>query len=105
VATFVTVRTFDTPQEAMVARGYLEANGVAAYLPDWHVATNAWYLVHALHGIRLDVHVDDADVARALLDETSEAPQPPRGRMSPLSLLFAGIALFLAGLPHRIRRR
>ena len=59
----VTIASFNTPGEANIARNYLDAAGVQAFLPDESAATMAWHLSGAIGGIKLQVA--DRDVAKA----------------------------------------
>ena len=51
----VTVATFDMPTEAHLAKGLLEANGLAAFLADELTVGVAWHLSNAVGGIKLQV--------------------------------------------------
>lgn len=54
---------------AEVARSVLEANEIAAWIPDANLAGIDWRLGTALGGVRLQVDDEDAEAARLLLAE------------------------------------
>lgn len=71
----VTVGRFESPVEAQMARGMLEAAGVECLL----VGENSNNLLQAAFRVRLQVRVEDEAVARELMaqttaDKPSEAP-------------------------------
>jgi len=55
--------------EAELVRGRLEAAGIQARLTDTHTAGLGPHLTMALGGIRVIVHRDDVEAARAILDD------------------------------------
>lgn len=52
---------------AQLVCGRLEADGIAAYLPDEHMATQTWHLHWAIGGIRVQVRKADLERAREIL--------------------------------------
>ena len=77
----VTVATFTDPVEANLAKNRLEASGVRASLANEETVDMNWLLANALEWIRLEVCDQDADAARAVLNqhdeiETSSAKGP-----------------------------
>lgn len=65
----VTIRVFNYPTEAYLARSYLEANGIWAFVLD-----NQAIIVG---GSRLQVRESDAPLAARLLEELDEMPYEP----------------------------
>ena len=63
----VTVATFDMPTEAHLAKGLLEANGLAAFLADELTVGVAWHLSNAVGGIKLQVAENDVERAAGIL--------------------------------------
>jgi Putative prokaryotic signal transducing protein len=63
----VVVATFTGMDEAAIARGALEQEGIAAFLANEHLVTIAWQLSQATGGIRLSVAAKDAERAREIL--------------------------------------
>jgi hypothetical protein len=59
---------------AQLLRGRLEADGIAAYLPDEHMATQTWHLQCAIGGIRVQVHGHDLDRAKEILAQPGAEP-------------------------------
>jgi hypothetical protein len=70
----VTVATFMTVQEAVMARGFLEANGVGVFMADEAMSRIASYLIPMTGGIRLQVRREDAETARELLADVESDP-------------------------------
>jgi hypothetical protein len=62
----VTIREFGDMSEALMARGCLDAAGIAAFLADTNIARLDWGITR---GIRLQVDENDAPGAIALLSE------------------------------------
>ena len=69
----VTLQHFRDVPEALLAKGKLESAGIACTLADGNLVRMDWLLSNAIGGIRLQVHEQDAEAARAILDE----PIPP----------------------------
>jgi hypothetical protein len=65
----VTLQHFRDVPEALLAKGKLESAGIACVLADGNLVRMDWLLSNAIGGIRLQVHEQDADSARAILDE------------------------------------
>lgn len=63
----VVVATFTGMDEAAIARGVLEQEGITAFLANEHLVTIAWQLSQATGGIRLSVAASDAQRARKIL--------------------------------------
>jgi hypothetical protein len=66
---FVTLATFDDPVHAAMARNYLEAGGVRAFLLDEETVAMNWGISNAVGGIKLQVKASSLEEAEALLDE------------------------------------
>jgi hypothetical protein len=69
----VTLAQFRDIPEALLAKGKIESSGIRCVLADGNLVRMDWLLSNAIGGIRLQVHQDDADTARAILEE----PIPP----------------------------
>ena len=65
----ITLQQFRDVPEALLAKGKLESAGIACVLADGNLVRMDWLLSNAVGGIRLQVHQQDAESARALLDE------------------------------------
>lgn len=104
MTSIVTIRTYGTPSEALVAKSLLEAHGLFVLIPDLFHAANAWHLVTALQGVRLCTLDHEAADARALLAVESETTAAGRWPAIGDIALAAGIYLF-TGIPHPIQRR
>ena len=63
----VVVATFTGMDEAAVARGALEHEGIQTFLANEHLVAIAWQLSQATGGIRLSVAAKDAERARKIL--------------------------------------
>lgn len=89
----VTVATFDMPTEAHLAKGLLEANGLAAFLADELTVGVAWHLSNAVCGIKLQVAENDAERAAGILsaredsyvneDELADLPEVEESEAEP----------------------
>jgi len=66
-----TVRRFESPVEAQIAKGMLESAGVECFL----VGENVNNLLGAAFRVRLQVRVEDEAVARELLMGAGEAEE------------------------------
>ncbi len=62
----VTVKTFSTLHEAEIARGFLEAQGIQAFVPDQNAHIFKHYV--PLNQIRLQVRARDVELAKQLLE-------------------------------------
>jgi hypothetical protein len=68
----VTIASFNTPEEAELARMHLANAGVQGYVSDAGVVGNLWQYGNAVGGVKLQVSEDDAALAREVLaDRTS----------------------------------
>lgn len=109
---------------AQLLCGRLEADGIAATLPDEHVATQNWHLSGAMGGIRIQVRRADLERAKDIMAQpggpdllaagdppASAAPVGPNGeaddgtisegdRAAFRSLRVALVSLWLMGLFH-----
>ena len=72
----VTLRRFFTLDEAYIARGFLESEGVKAFLQDEHLVRIFWLYTNAIGGIRLHVAQEDGERATAVL-RAGPAPVEP----------------------------
>ena len=66
----VTIRQFGNLSEALFAKGCLESAGIECFLAD---ANMAWMDSPVVRGMRLQVSLDDAQIAISLLDESQKA--------------------------------
>lgn len=66
----VTVDRFLFLADAEIARATLEAAGIDAVLVDENIVRMSWGDAQAHGGVRLQVRAEDADEARAILEET-----------------------------------
>ncbi len=64
----VTVRTCRDVQEAQVIRSMLEAGGITAFIPDENAAGLYPPQILDTNGVRVQVAVEDAALARELLE-------------------------------------
>lgn len=71
----VTVATFNDPIQAAMARNYLEASGVRAYLLDEMTVTMGWGLGNAIGGVKLQVQASHLDRAEDLLNDLPGDPE------------------------------
>ncbi len=79
----MTVATFGDPVEANLAKNYLEASGVQAFLADEETVNMDWALGNAIGRIKLQVGDQDAEAARTLLSQhtglaSDSRPRPQR---------------------------
>jgi Putative prokaryotic signal transducing protein len=73
VPSLVTLHHFRDTPEALLAKGKLESAGIECLLADGNLVRMDWLLSNAIGGIRLQVHQQDLESARAVLEE----PIPP----------------------------
>lgn len=69
-----TVGNFPDLASARVAQSVLEDAGIETEIPDEYLSGVDWQMNTALHGIRIRVAPEDADVARSLL--AADTPEP-----------------------------
>jgi len=65
----ITVARFTDAMQAHIARGRLQAEGIAGHIADEHYITMNWFLSNALGGVKLQVEKADADRAKNLLND------------------------------------
>jgi hypothetical protein len=65
----VTVRIFRDLPEALLAKGSLESAGMQAYLIDENMIRLNWFRSNFFGGIKLKVHVEDAEAASQILNQ------------------------------------
>lgn len=73
VPSLVTIQHFRDIPQALLAKGKLESSGIECVLADGNLVRMDWLLSNAIGGIRLQVHKQDFESARAILEE----PIPP----------------------------
>jgi hypothetical protein len=69
MADLVTIAEFLERSEAIVARAFLDSEGVKSLLPEDNVMSTMPQLIHAGGGYRLMVRVEDAARAKRLLQD------------------------------------
>lgn len=75
---YVKICSFDNYIPAHLLLGRLEEEGINAWLKDEHTVTIDPLLTNAVGGIKLMVHIAQADRAKTLLAEWETKPgQPP----------------------------
>ena len=72
----VTLRRYYTLDEACIARGFLESEGVRACVQDENLVRMFWLYTNAIGGLRLQVGQKDLERASAIL-EAGTAPVEP----------------------------
>jgi len=80
----ITLQHFRDIPEALLAKGKLESAGIPCLLADGNLVRMDWLLSNAIGGLRLQVHQQDAEAARALLAE----PIPPEFSEEELGELY-----------------
>jgi hypothetical protein len=65
----VTLRQFRDLPEALLAKGSLESAGIRAYLVDDNMIRMDWFISNLLGGIKLKVHLEDAEAAHEILNQ------------------------------------
>lgn len=70
----VTVATFNSPAEAVLAKNQLEAEGIRAFLIDEESINMLWLLGTALGGVKLQVSEDQWEQADQILQERMAEP-------------------------------
>lgn len=114
---FTTVASYLDPVQAQIARGLLEAEGIAAHVGDEHLSVANWEWRLAIGGSRVRVAEADAERAGAILRAMEageyaidDDAQPADARLhapdreTPSSRL-AWLALVLLNIPLPWRRR
>lgn len=72
---FATVRAYTMPFEADIARSVLESEDIPSYLMDYHTIYIDWLYSNALGGIKLQVHKEDAALAREVIEHALRSGQ------------------------------
>ena len=100
----VAARYFDLPS-AMVARSYLDSQGIFAVTPKYHFAATNWHMMFALQAMRVMVREEDVLAARELL-----ATQEPGWETCPAcgsdriyrhkSLIWGALSIFMLVMAH-----
>jgi len=65
----ITVASFDNIEQAELLKGQLEHAGIQAFLADAAVVTLNWMYSNAVGGVKVQIHEDDLERAKALLQE------------------------------------
>ena len=115
----VTIAQFGKPEEAHLLRLRLGAAGIDAHVLDENLVQWYWYYTLAIGGVRVQVHEEDLEAAREVLDlppldmdeevervcpECSSSrvePREPPLRMDFLSLLLLSFPLPFLPKTHR----
>lgn len=69
----ITVATYNTPIEAHIFAGRLEAEGIPCILEDEHIVAANWLYSNAVGGVKLRVRRQHAESALQLLQELESA--------------------------------
>ena len=64
---WVTIASFSQPVQAHLARTQLESEGITCIFGDEHLVHVDWLLSNAVGGVKLRVHLSDAERAREVL--------------------------------------
>ncbi|RIJ22230.1 hypothetical protein D1224_11790 [Henriciella barbarensis] len=72
MAALVTIRRCATLQEALVCKGFLEANGIHAIVENYYHASNDWLLIPGLGGACVAVPSNDVETAHALIRKSAQ---------------------------------
>ncbi len=103
---FVTVTRTPDIAAAQLIRGYLEAAGISARIPDEYMASQVGFVTHALGGIRIEVHAADREAALACLADLPEREQgdqedaSPADRLAQRALRTALVGFFAVPFVH-----
>src|SRR5437868_9654876 len=65
----LTIRRFRDLPEALLAKGSLESAGIECLLLDDNMVRLDWFISNFIGGIKLQVDLEDADIAIEVLDE------------------------------------
>lgn len=65
----VTIRQFRDLPEALLAKGSLESAGIECFLRDENLVRLDWFISNFVGGVKLCVKAEDAEKAKALLDQ------------------------------------
>ena len=107
----VTVASFRDLSEALIAKGQLDAAGIACFLADDNIVRMDWFWSNLMGGVKLNVPVSQADTAVALLSGEGEfapgefnAPICPKCGSAQVGIIdpdkgFRLAALWAIGLP------
>lgn len=101
LARLVTIRSVRSLPEALVARSYLEANGIVVAFNGYHHAAMNWALLFALQGVRIGVIDTQREQAVELLKVTEHIPDedPPLPLPTCSQMVVAVIAFVLTTVP------
>lgn len=80
---FVTVTVPGDLPSAQLVAARLEAQGIPSFVPDEHMAGQAWHLSPAMRGVRVQVPSHRLDDARAVLGAPPEPTHDPDDGPSP----------------------
>jgi hypothetical protein len=72
VGELITIRKFQNPSEAVIAKGALESAGIECFLNDSNIVEIDWLLSIAVGYVKLQVRREDAEAALAILDQSAE---------------------------------
>src|SRR5271170_5735475 len=79
----ITVRRCFSLPEAQVIQSHLEGSGIETFLPDELTVQNDWLWTNAIGGVRVQVHEEDVERARELLDENPNGGEQPETKTCP----------------------
>jgi len=63
MSNLITITSYSEPLEAHIVKGRLEAEGIPTYIANEHHISVAWYISHALGGVKIQVHEKDREKA------------------------------------------
>jgi len=76
---FHTVATFEYTAEAQVMKGRFESQGIEVFLRDEYTIDTDPMVSHAIGGVKLQVHLQDKEVAIELYNELREYEKDMKG--------------------------
>jgi len=109
----ITVASFDNTEQAELLKAQLENAGIQAFVADAAVVSLNWLYSNAVGGVKVQVHEDDLDRAKVLLEEWQQQPEdsaalseykcPKCGstkvELRKISMSFFMLSLLVLGIP------
>jgi hypothetical protein len=105
----ITIRAFDTPEEAHLVKGQLEAAGISAVIRNEYTVGVDWGLSNAVGGVQVQVSDSDVEAAKSVLgispnlaaDDLVVCPSCGSKRTEPFTLTrrIALFSLFVFSIP------
>ncbi len=102
---WVTLLTFEFPQDAQVAKLRLEADGIIVFLKDELTVQTDNFLSNAIGGVKLQVLEKDFEKAMATMIEGGFLPDPEEATPSAFWVFIDKLTKnsILKNLPHELR--